>query len=154
MPSNLGAAVYGMITVEALLAAESPRQETYLKTIGAVLIALVMVWLAHAYTEYVSWRLKENKGIAVVDLARVLGQDVAILEGAAIPLLALLIAWAVGRSLSTAVTAAIWASAATIVALELIAGIRAKQSGAALVLQVSIGILLGVLIVVLRAILH
>jgi uncharacterized membrane protein YadS len=43
---NPGDAVCGAIAVGALLAAETPRQETYAKTIAAVIITLLLYWLA------------------------------------------------------------------------------------------------------------
>ena len=52
MPSNVGGLVYGTITVAALLAAERAQRETYPETVGAVLIAIALLWVAHAYAEY------------------------------------------------------------------------------------------------------
>jgi hypothetical protein len=154
MPSNLGAAIYGLITVGALLSAESTQRETYPATVAAVTITLLIYWLAHSYADFTSWRLEENKRIALDDLARMMVRQLPILFGAAIPLVTLVAAWAVGSSLATAVTAAIWASAATILIVEILAALRSHQSGRALVLQTSIGALLGALIIALRLVLH
>ena len=52
------------------------------------------------------------------------------------------------------VTAAIWTSAVMIVAIEVVAGVRAKQSGRHLAGQISVGALLGLLIIALRVTLH
>ena len=154
MPSNLGAAIYGLITVGALLSAESTQRETYPATVAAVTITLLIYWLAHSYADFTSWRLEENKRIALDDLARMMVRQLPILFGAAIPLVTLVAAWAVGSSLATAVTAAIWTSAATILVVEILAALQAHQSGRALVLQTSIGALLGALIIALRLVLH
>ena len=44
MPTNPGRLVYGTIAVGALLAAESARQETYVETVFAVAITLLLYW--------------------------------------------------------------------------------------------------------------
>src|ERR1035441_8833725 len=49
MPTNPGRLVYGTIAVGALLAAESARQETYVETVFAVAITLLLYWLAHSF---------------------------------------------------------------------------------------------------------
>lgn len=154
MPSNLGAAIYGLVTVSALLAAESTERETYPATVGAVLITLLIYWFAHSYADFASSRLQENKPIALHDLARTMTRQLPILFGAAIPLLTLLAAWAVGLSLAVAVTAAIWTSAAMILVIEILAALLAEQRGRALVLQTAVGALLGALIIALRIVLH
>jgi hypothetical protein len=42
-------AIYGAIAVGALLAAETPRRETYAMTVAAAIITLLLHWLAHSY---------------------------------------------------------------------------------------------------------
>ena len=69
-------------------------------------------------------------------------------------MLALLVDWAFGVSLDTAVLTAVITSAVVIVLLELAAGLRAKQSGLELVVQTLFGAMLGVLIIALRLVLH
>ena len=80
MPSNLGAAIYGLVTVGALLAAESTQRETYSATVGAVMITLLIYWFAHSYADFASWRLQENKPIALQDLARTMARQLPILS--------------------------------------------------------------------------
>ena len=45
----------------ALLAAESARQETYPRTVGAVAITLILYWLAHSYSEFTGERLERGE---------------------------------------------------------------------------------------------
>lgn len=45
---NPGDAIYGAIAVGVLLAAETPRRETYARTVAAVTITLLLYWLAHS----------------------------------------------------------------------------------------------------------
>jgi hypothetical protein len=154
MFSNPSRAIYGTITVGALLAAESARAETYLETVGAVVIALVVYWIAHSYSESAARRLQNREALGIRELARSMAHEVSILTGGAIPLVVVLIGWAVGASLNTAVTAAVWSSAATILLIETVAAIRAHLTGRALYIQITLGALLGMMVILLRLILH
>lgn len=151
---NLAAVVYGTITVGALLAAESAASETYAETIAAVMLALLVYWLAHSYAGLTEYRLAQHKALTLRDLAQTLTEELMILVGAAVPLLVLIICWIAGVGLGNAVTAAIWTSAVMIVLVEVYAGIRARLSGRELVLQAALGTLFGFLVIALRFILH
>ena len=146
--------MYGTITIGALLAAESAKRETYAATVGAVAIALVLYWLAHAYSEFTAHRLAHKQPLTLKGLARTLIEGLTIVVGAGIPLLVVLICWVAGARLSTAVAAAIWASAATIMLWEVVAGVRAELSAQALVAQAAVGALLGLLVIALELVLH
>jgi hypothetical protein len=154
MRTNLGAAVYGAITVGALLAAESARRENYGETVGAVALAMVLYWLAHGYTEHVSIRGREESRLDAKELADAMVHELPVLVGAAVPLVTVLIAWAAGASLDTAIGAAVWTAVAAIVTIELVVGVQAKLKGGELVLQAAIGAGLGLLVLTLRLVLH
>jgi hypothetical protein len=154
MLSDLSAAIYGLMTVGALLAAESAGSETYGETVGAVAITMLVYLLAHSYAEFASHRLKEREPARFAALGRIVVEQVPILFGAAVPLIVLLIDWVAGASLSTAVTTALVTSAVMVVVIEIIAGLRAEQSGRELALQALFGALLGLLIIALRLVLH
>jgi hypothetical protein len=154
MLSDLSAAIYGLMTVGALLAAEAADSETYAETVGAVVITMLVYWLAHSYAEFASHRVKEREPARFAVLGRIMGQQVPILFGAAVPLVALLIDWVAGASLSTAVITALVTSAVMVMLIEVLAGLRAEQSGRELILQALFGALLGLLIIGLRLVLH
>lgn len=154
VPANPAGLVYGTIAVGALLAAESARRETYLKTIGAVLLTLVLYWLAHSYAEFTARRLRDHGRFTLDGLARTAARELSVLGGASMPLLVVLILWGAGVRLATAVSAAIWTSATAIVAIETLIGIRARLPRHDLVRQTAMGALLGVLVIVLRVLLH
>lgn len=154
MPSNLGAAIYGLLAVGALLAAESATRETYVDTIAAVTVASLLIWLAHAYAEFAAWRMSEGRRFAAPDFARTLVHEVSILVGASCPLLAVLIAWVAGASLESGVTAGLWTVAGTIVIIEVISGLRANLTGREFLIQSAAGAALGLLVLALRVILH
>ena len=153
-PYNYGSAVYGLITVSALLAAESATVQTYAETIVGVLLALVLFWLAHAYSEFVSWRAEAGERLTRAGITRMLRRELPILVGATPPLVAVLIAWAAGLGLGTGITIALWTSSATILVAEVVAGLQADLSGRKLAVQAVIGTAFGVLILVLKLALH
>ena len=53
---NPAGVIYGVLAIGALLAAESGRHESYADTLGSVLIALCLYWLAHAYADVLGHR--------------------------------------------------------------------------------------------------
>lgn len=148
------AAVYGTISVGALLAAESAHQETYVDTVIAVVLTLLLYVLAHTYAEYTSERLREGEPLRFKAFGRTALREAWLLPGAGVPLLALLICWPLGASLSTAVNAAVWTSAGMVVVLEITAGVRAGESGRDLAVDTAVGALLGLLVIALRYVLH
>jgi hypothetical protein len=151
---NYAGAVYGTVTVGALLAAESVRRETYAETIGAVALAMVLYWVAHAYSDSVEDRIRKGEHLTAKGFARDLGHELPILAGAVIPLLVLLILGLAGASLATAVSAAIWTDAGVIAAIETAAAIRSGSKGREMIAQVAVGIGLGLMVIAIRVVLH
>jgi hypothetical protein len=151
---NPAASVYGTVTVGALLAAESGLRETYLETVGSLAIAVLLYWFAHSYAEVLGLRLSRHETITWAELWDAFSQDWGIVRGAAAPMLAVLIAWAVGAQQSTAVTAGTWAAVASLIVFELAAGLRSRAKAPEMVLQVTAGVTLGLGILALRALLH
>ncbi|HXB64696.1 MAG TPA: hypothetical protein VNV42_07465 [Solirubrobacteraceae bacterium] len=151
---NPAGAVYGTITVGALLAAESSLRDTYPETVGAMVVALLVYWLAHSYAELLGGRIAARERLTVAGLAQALVRDWAIVRGAGAPLLALLIAWAVGAGQETGVTVALWTCVASLLAFELVAGLRARARPAELLLELCVGAAMGFGVILLRVLLH
>ena len=151
---NPARVVYGLLVVGALLAAESGLQESHLDTVLSVLIAVAVYWLAHAYADMLGERLALQQRLSASALVRALSKESAILRGAAPPLLVLALAWAAGSSQQTAVTAALWSVVASVIALELIAGLRSHATPGELALDVCVGTTMGVAVVALKLVLH
>jgi hypothetical protein len=154
MPTNPAGLVYGTIAVGALLAAESAQNETYTKTVIAVAIALALYWLSYSYAEFTGRRIEEHEKVTLAGMVDAATREVSVLLGAAVPFLALLGCWVFGVGLYSAVTIAIWTSAAMVVAIEVVIGVRAELTGRQLALQSAFGAFLGLLIIVLRIVLH
>jgi membrane protein YqaA with SNARE-associated domain len=154
MPVNVARVVYGTVAVGALLAAESPEQETYAETLASVLVALLIYWMAHSYAELTARRIEEGERLTTTALVSSMRHEVWILVGAAIPVIPLLIWWVAGGSLANADTAAIWTAAGMVVVYEVIAGLRAELNAKEMVVQLALGATLGVLIISLKLVLH
>ncbi|HEY3960171.1 MAG TPA: hypothetical protein VGL68_06640 [Solirubrobacteraceae bacterium] len=151
---NPAGTVYGMIVIGALLAAESGRYESHADAVGSTLIALGLYWLAHAYASVLGQRLVTHERLTAGALGRALLDDWAIVRGAAIPLLALLLGWALGAGREAAVSAALWSTVAGLIAFELLAGVRSGATRRELALEVCVGVTMGVGILALKVLLH
>ncbi len=146
--------VYGLITIGALLAAESGLSDTYPETIGSATLAMALYWFAHSYSDVLGLRLAEHRSFSWQELLRTFGRDWAIAKGSSVPLLTLLVAWATGASQATALTAAVWSAVASLIAYEVAAGIRSRAKPLELALEVLVGATFGIAILALRALLH
>ena len=151
---NPAGAVYGLIMVGALMAAESGLRDTYPETVGSVAIAVVLYWFAHSYADVLGLRLADQQRFSWEALGQTFGRDWVIVRGASLPLLALLVAWATGASQATALTAGVWTAVTSLIAFEVAAGIRSRAKPRELVLEVLVGSTMGLAILALRALLH
>jgi len=146
--------IYGLLIGGALLAAESTRRETLTEAISASSITLVLYWLAHAYSHALGDRLESGDRWTLGQLLRTAGREAALLWGAALPLVVLVVAALAGSDPGGAVLAALIATALLLVLLELIAGQQARLSGLELIIQVVVAGGLGVGVVVLKLVIH
>lgn len=154
MRVSLSSGVYGTIAVAALLAAETVQRENYAETIGALALTIVLYWIAHAYASSATRRLRDQEHLTAKGFVKAMVEQAPILAGAVAPLAMLVVFGIAGASLGHAVTAGLWTAAATIVAIEVTAAVRAGAEGFELVAQAAIGVVLGVLVIVLKLVLH
>jgi hypothetical protein len=146
--------IYGVLAIGAVLAAESGSHENYLDTASSAVIAILLYWLAHAYADVLGHRLTAHARLSIAVLGRALRDEAAILMGCVLPLLVLLFCWIFGVALATGVEAALWTTVGSLLAFELLAGLRAKSTPRELVFEVGVGITMGLAIVALKVVLH
>ena len=151
---NPAGVVYGTILIGALIAAESGVHDGYPDLIGSTALVLGIYWLAHSYSTILGRRLSHQEHLTVGALARALGHDWSIVRGASVPLLTLLLAWAVGASETTGVNAAVWAAIASLVVFELLAGLRAGSTRREFALEGGMGVVMGLAIFALKSLAH
>lgn len=151
---NAAGAVYGTVMVGVVLAAEDSHREGYTQTIGAAAVVLVLYWLMSLYTHTLGIRLRTRGRLSMALFWRSSAHELAMIEGASIPVLALLIAWATGAAVNSGVTAALWATVASIVLLEIVAAWRARLRPQDVWLQAAMGAVMGLAVIALKLILH
>lgn len=154
MTIDFRAAVYGTISVGALRAAESAGQETYLETVIAVVLTLLLYVAAHTYSEYTAERMRRREELDLRELGRTGRSEAWLLPGAGVPLVAVLIGWVAGASLDTSVTVAVWVSAGMVMLFEVGFAVLADRPARDVAIQAGVGALLGLLVIVLRYVLH
>jgi hypothetical protein len=151
---NAGGAVYGTVMVGVLLAAEDTHREGYPETIGAATVVLALYWLMSLYTHTLGIRLRTRGRLSLRLLGRSCAYELAMVEGAFVPVLALLIAWAAGATVTSGVTVALWATVASLITLEAAAAWRAHLRPQEVWLQAALGAVMGLAIIALKLILH
>jgi hypothetical protein len=146
--------VYGTVVVGVLFAAEDARSVGYPETIEAAVLVLALYWLTGFYAHELAIRVQRREQVNLRLMWRSCLHELTIIEGGLIPVVVLLIAWAAGARVTVGVTAAVWTTAATIIALEVAAGYRARPGPKRLLLQASAGLAMGMAIVVLKLMVH
>ncbi|MGO8877685.1 MAG: hypothetical protein ACLQNG_18220 [Acidimicrobiales bacterium] len=151
---NPAGVVYGTIVAGALLAAEAPRHETLPSTAGAVVVSLALYWIAHTYAHNAGDRAQTGSPWTVSRLLKSAGHEFNIIKGALVPLLVLLMAWAIGAGTSTAVRCALVSSVVMLFLVELTAALRSSRRPASVVLGVLVSVLLGLGVLTVNVLLH
>lgn len=151
---NAEGAVYGTVMIGVLLAAEDARRETYAETIGATAVVVVLYWMTSLYTHILGVRLRTHERLGGAIFWRSLVHELPVIEGAVIPVGVLALAWATGAPLTSGVRAAVYATAISIVVLEIAAGRGSQPGGASVWLRATAGALAGLAVVAVKVILH
>ena len=147
--------IYGTMTAGALLVAESTRRETILEVALATAVTLALYWLVHAYAAALGERVEHaGQGWTARRLGAVAVHELAVLKGAAIPLVVLIGAGVGGAGVGDATTAAVVAAVILLVILETFAGLHSGVSRVALVIQIIVSSLIGVAVLALKIAIH
>jgi hypothetical protein len=144
----------GAITLATLLASETGSQETYPEIFASALIVTALYWVAHSYATAVGRHLSAHDRFTMRSLMRAFAHDLAVVKGASIPLLALLVSWALGASQQTAINVALYAVVASLLIFEATHGILWRRTAAGLAQDVGIGVTLGLGVLALHLVLH
>ena len=151
---NAEGAVYGVLLIGVLLATEDAHHETYGETIGAMSIVVVLYWLTRLYTHVLGVRLHTQEPLGRTLVWRSAVHELPVIEGAVTQMIVLLLAWATGVSLTSGIRATIAATVISIVVLEIVAGWRTRPRHASIWFRVGAGILMGLAVVAVKAVLH
>jgi hypothetical protein len=145
-PDNPGAQLTGIVTIGALLAAESDfRRTTLPEAAGSMALAIVLVWLSHAYAT--SGEVRTGRAFLLA-----LRHETPILWGAFVPLVLLLLLGAAGVGDGTAITDALIAAVALLVVVEAAASLRA--TGRLRPLQMAVSLAVGAGVFMVKLVVH
>jgi hypothetical protein len=146
--------VYGLLLIGAILAAEGDRHESYETTLLATVLAALLAWLAHSYSTLFGRRIEEAQHMTLAALLAAMRRDMVLLRGGAVPVVALLGCWVLGLEQETGVTVAVSAVVAAIMLLEVVAALLAHLTLREFFVEVSVGVLYGVSIFMLKLFAH
>lgn len=147
-------AIYGLILIGSLMAAESYKHESHLDVLLSAVITLIVYWFAHAYSLALGRRIESREALSLGSLRGGLTGSASVMYGALIPVFGLILFTVAGASSQTAIDVALWTSVGCLVGLELIAGLRAKQKPLELLLSCCVGGAFGAAVLALKALLH
>jgi hypothetical protein len=146
--------LYGAVVAGSVLAISSAHAPSsgHVALITAVVTAIY--WLAHVYVEAIGNRFQDSAGSMV---GRVLGsmrESVEVLFGCVPPIAVFSVAKVLGADISTAALIALWFTVGLLLAAGAGAAYLAGVRGWPLVLESAISGLFGVLVILLKYLLH
>lgn len=151
---NPSGAVYGLLVVGTLLAAEDSKRAGYLQLTAAVLLALALYWFAHAYATVLGQRLGSTDRWSPARLLAALRHEFAIVRGSLPPVIALIGSGLAGADVTTGVAAALGVCGAWVILLEIVAGVGEGLTASAIGLEALVGAAIGLGLFGVRILLH
>lgn len=148
-------AIYGTIVVTAVIVAlsEDPAADAT-ELMEAAATTTLVFWLAHAYSEFLGQRVAARARVGTEGLGRALLRDITMVEAAILPVGALLLGLIHLVSRTHAVTIALVIGVIELFVLGYLAG---RGPGSSFLRCVGVGLfncVLGVAIVLLKALIH
>jgi hypothetical protein len=144
---NPDSAVYGLITVGAVIATESAHAFAPWREVLAVTVVLLLYWVAHAYSTFLGRRFAEGAPIGFAKFWEVALHEWAVFRGASLPILAMVLAALVVGTSGAVDAAGLGTTIVVLLIFELAAGLRSRLSGPMLLVQLAIGAGFGLAIV-------
>ncbi len=145
--------VYGIVVVGSVVAAESAHVSGPWQDIGAAVIVLVIYWLAHSYAEILGTRFATSSSLTMKEMRGIVRHEGAILRGAALPIVAMMIAALLGAGTLRVDEVGIAVDVAALMAFAILGGLRAQLAPLALVGQSAVALVFGLMIALLRSLL-
>ena len=121
------AGIFGTIVGASVLASADPA-DPLSDVAWAVVVTLIVYWLAERWSEVLGSRLR-GEPFTRRRIAAVFGRGWPMVQASYVPLVVLLVSWALGASNATALNIALGFCVATLAALGVLAGRRADMSG-------------------------
>lgn len=145
--------IYGLVVLGSVLAAESVHSSGGVRDITAALTVLLVYWLAHTYADLMGRRFEQERPLAWSDVTEVARHEWAIMRGAIVPVVAMLVAVVLGVSSWRVDEVGMITDVAMLALFAVVGGLRANLSRLALVFQVVLALSFGIFIGLIRAVL-
>jgi hypothetical protein len=151
---NPAGAIYGTIITAALIAAESQTPVAVSEIVATVMVTLLVYWLAHAYADVLAIGIKEERVPWMRPARRALGEEWPIVHASFAPLVVLLATYGLGASKDQAISIALWFTVFLLAGWGVLAGRRSGLKGIGLVAAAILTGFCGLVIVVMKILLH
>jgi positive regulator of sigma E activity len=148
----LAPGIYGTIICGSVLAAVDQQGPVW-RVVVSVLVTVLVYWLAERYSELLAAHARGER-VTRVQLTESLRAGWPMVQASYTPLLVLVVAKLLGATTATAISIAVFSTAALLVGLGWLAGKRSGQSGWALTVTVAFAGGLGLVIIALKYALH
>jgi hypothetical protein len=154
--ANPARAIYGTILVMAVITALSHDDSvTSAQLIAGVLATTFVFWIAHVYAEVLGNRVEGGLGVpTLANVATAARGEWPLVEASLLPVLCLLLGVIGLVKTNTAVTIAICVGVAELFGYGILAGRRLNLSGVGVVLVGFVNGALGLLMVLLKVLVH
>ncbi|MFC8730846.1 hypothetical protein ACFT5B_00110 [Luteimicrobium sp. NPDC057192] len=146
--------LYGAVVAGSVLAVASVHAPQGDRVVVVTAIVALVYWLAHVYVDAVGGRFTDREHSTGQRVVHALGENWAVLIGAAPPIVVLFLARALGADGETAAWIALWVTGGLLVAVGGLAAWRAGARGWSLVGEILVGGCFGLLVVALKYALH
>ncbi|MGC5165504.1 hypothetical protein [Luteimicrobium sp. DT211] len=146
--------LYGAVVAASVLAVVSVHAPPGDRVVVATVVVALVYWLAHVYVDAVGGRFSDREHSTGTRVLHALNDNWAVLIGSAPPIVALLVARALGADGETAAWWALWVTGGLLITVGGIAAWRAGARGWGLVGEILVGGCFGLLVVALKYALH
>lgn len=146
--------LYGGIVAGSVLAVSSAHAEATSHVAVATALVTLIYWLAHVYVEAIGGRFTDAEQPIHRRIGEAMRDAVEVLVGALPPILIFLLARLAGADVQSAAQVALWITVALLMAAGGAAAYLAGQRGWPLVLETLIAGCFGMLVILLKYLLH
>jgi hypothetical protein len=153
LASRLAAAIYGLIVSGAVMAAAGEHGSTRDVAI-TVFVTVLVYWAAESYADVLGEQIAEERPSTWARSKELLRQGWPLVQASYVPLIVMLIAWAVGVSTTSAITAGLVTNALLLIALGWIAAAQSHSTVRARVGAAALAGAFGMVMIAIKTLLH
>ena len=146
--------LYGAIVAGSVLAVASVHVESGTHVAVAASVVTIIYWLAHVYVEAVGNRYRDRERTIHARFVDAMRESIEVLFGAVAPIAVFVLARLLTHDVEAAATIALWVTVVMLVAAGAASAYLAGVRGWRLVLEAAVGGSFGVLVILLKYLLH